>query len=87
MLATAVSKHRFQYRITDTAVLHRPSPPPARRRRSLAENGGRYDSIITITIILFTKRERFMVKKIALTLCTALVAGSMAQWKNIGEFF
>ena len=82
MLATAVSQYRFQYSITGTGVLHRPSPPPARRRRSIAGNGGRYDSIITITIILFTKRERFMVKKIALTLCTALVAGSMAMAQN-----
>ena len=82
MLATAVSQYRFRYRITGTGVLHRHSPPPARRRRSLVGNGGRYDSIITITIILFTKRERFMVKKIALTLCTALVAGSMAMAQN-----
>ena len=63
MLATAVSQYRFQYCITGTGVLHRHSPPPARRRRSLADNGGRYNSKITITIILFTKRERFLWKK------------------------
>ena len=63
MLATVVSQYQFQYNTTGTGVLHRLSPPPARRRRCLAENGGRYNSKITITIILFTKRERFLWKK------------------------